>query len=369
MIFSLYLFGSFKNLNNYEQKWKIFISIAVLIVSINSKFNFVISSFLIGLYIFYISFKNNKIYYFLFISIILFLLFYLPVVIWKFLSFGGNFYQYFFSPVPLSIAGLKEFTQYLFRYGRESNYYNIIIPSNFNDFTNSIGIAFLYILILNFKNKLVKLVFFVSILHLLTNYLFGQFIGRSFLEPLIWILIITAKFGTSIRIKLFEIFCRLQSIIVIIGIFYGVFSMFPGSLTKYQKDRVLTQNASGYSLFKWANQILNEDDVVISPHKSISLGRSKYISTEFSNFVSFENKEMAELFTNEIFRKKPKFFLTWGSDENPFLGKFKYCVGKLRYYKKSIGRHEARNPFNRGSEYNGFIYEFKTLQFPDCLEK
>ena len=48
VIFSLYLFGSFKNLNNYEQKWKIFISIAVLIVSINSKFNFVISSFLIG---------------------------------------------------------------------------------------------------------------------------------------------------------------------------------------------------------------------------------------------------------------------------------------------------------------------------------
>ena len=92
------------------------------------------------------------------------------------------------------------------------------------------------------------------------NYYFGQFIGRSFLEPLIWILLITAKFGTSIRIKLFEFLCRFQAIIVIVGIFYGVFSIFPGSLTKYQKDRVLTQNASGYSLFKWANQLLNEDD-------------------------------------------------------------------------------------------------------------
>ena len=142
VIFSMYLFGSFKNLNNYEQKWKILISLVVLIVSVNSKFNFVISSFLIGLYIFYISFKNNKIYYFLFISIFLFLLFYLPIIVWKFSYSGGNFYQYFYSPLPLSITGLKEFTLYLFRYGRESNYFNIIIPSNFNQFTNSIGIAF-----------------------------------------------------------------------------------------------------------------------------------------------------------------------------------------------------------------------------------
>ena len=295
-----------------------------LIVSVNSKFNFVISSFLIGLYIFYISFKNNKIYYFLFISIFLFLFFIYNISL-KF-SYSENFYQYFYSPVPLSITGLKEFTLYLFRYGRESNYFNIIIPSNFNQFTNSIGIAFFYILLLNFKNKLVKLVFFVSILHLTMNYYFGQFIGRSFLEPLIWILLITAKFGSSIRIKLFEFLCRFQAIIVIVGIFYGVFSMFPGSLTKYQKDRVLTQNASGYSLFKWANQLLNEDDVVISPHKSISLGNSKYISTEFSSFVSFKNKENTKLYIDEIFSKRPQIFLTWGSDGNPFLADLKIVL-------------------------------------------
>ena len=120
---------------------------------------------------------------------------------------------------------------------------------------------------------------------------FGQFIGRSFLEPLFWILLITAKFGTSIKVKFFEYFCRSQAIIVIFGIIYGVLFLFPGSLTNYYKDKVLSQNASGYSLFKWANEILDENEVLFSTHKSISLGNSEYISTEFTSFVPFDNNE------------------------------------------------------------------------------
>ena len=145
--------------------------------------------------------------------------------------------------------------------------------------------------------------------------------------------------------------------------------MFPGSLTNYYKDKVLSQNASGYSLFKWANEILDENEVLFSTHKSISLGNSEYISTEFTSFVPFDNNENAKIYIDEIFRKNPKLFLTWGPDKNPFLGRFKNCIGKLKYYKNSIGRHEARNPFNRGSKYNGFIYEFEISKFPKCLEK
>ena len=369
VIFFLYLFGRFNELSDREQKWKIFISIAILIVSINSKFNFIISSSLIGLYIFYISAKNGKITYFISISSLLFVLFYLPVIFWKYFSFGGNFYQYFYSPLPLTISGLKEFTLYLFRYGREANYLNIIIPSNFNQFTNSIGLAIFYIFILNLKNNLAKVVFLLSVSYLIIIYFFGQFIGRSFLEPLFWILLVTAKFGTSIKVKFFEYFCRSQAIIVIFGIIYGVLFLFPGSLTNYYKDKVLSQNASGYSLFKWANEILDENEVLFSTHKSISLGNSEYISTEFTSFVPFDNNENAKIYIDEISRKNPKLLLTWGSDKNPFLGRFKNCIGKLKYYKNSIGRHEARNPFNRGSKYNGFIYEFEISKFPKCLEK
>ena len=246
---------------------------------------------------------------------------------------------------------------------------NFIFPKNFSQFTNVIGISIFYIFLLNLKNNKAKVVFLIVILHMLINYIFGQFIGRSLLEPLFWILLISAKYGHSLNLKPFEYFCRLQSIIVILGIFFGVISIFPGSLSKFYKDKVLSQNASGYSLFKWANTVLKNEDVVISYHKSISFGKSKYISTEFSSFLKFNNKN-SKIIYDDIINKKPDFFLTWGYyGQKPHFGRFEDCVGKLKYSKDMIGRHEARNPFNRGNKYNGYIYEFKNSDFPHCLKK
>tara|TARA_Y100000591_G_C21832403_1_gene700443 strand:+ start:98 stop:1927 length:1830 start_codon:yes stop_codon:yes gene_type:complete len=369
VIFSLFLFGNLKHLNSNEQNWKIVLSLMVLIVSVNAKFNFLTSSFLIGSLIFYKSILNKKFYFFLVTSILLFVLFYFPIIYWKYLKFGGSFHQYLYSPIPLSIPGLKEFSLYLVRFGREVNYLNFIFPKNFSQFTNVIGISIFYIFLLNLKNDKAKLVFFIVFLHMLINYLFGQFIGRSLLEPLFWILLTSANYGHSLNFKPFEYFCRLQSIIFIIGVFYGVVSIFPGSLSKFYKDKVLSQNASGYSLFKWANSVLKDEDVVISYHKSISFGKSNYISPEFSSFLKFNNKN-SKIIYDDIINKHPKLFLTWGYyGQKPNFGKFEDCVGKLKYSKDSIGRHEARNPFNRGNKYNGYIYEFKVSDFPNCLKK
>jgi len=369
VILFLYLFGNSKLLNSNEQKWKIIISLIVLIVSINSKFNFLISSFLIGNYIFYISIKNKKFYFFLGTSFLLFLLFYFPIIYWKYSNFGGNFYQYLYSPVPLSIPGMNEFALYGVRYGRELSFFNLIFPKNLGQFTNVIGISILYIIFLNFKNKEVKEVFLIVTLHILINYFFGQFIGRSFLEPLFWILLISAKNGNIFNLKLFEYFFRLQSLIVILGIYYGVISIFPGSLSQFQRDKVLSQNASGYSLFKWANSVLEVEDVVISYHKSTSFGKSNYISSEFMSFLRFDDENRKVIY-DYVINKKPKFFLTIGyHGQKAQFGSFKDCVGKLKFFKDSIGRHEARNPFNRGNKYDGYIYEFNTSNFPNCLKK
>ena len=57
------------------------------------------------------------------------------------------------------------------------------------------------------------------------------------------------------------------------------------------------------------------------------------------------------------------------SNQKPYFGRFQNCLGKLKYYKSSIGNHEARNPFNRGNKYDGYIYEFDISKFPECLDK
>ena len=67
VVFSLYFLGNSKNLTTNEEKWKILLSLLILLVSVTAKFNFLLSSFILIIYIFYISIKNNNYNFFFFI--------------------------------------------------------------------------------------------------------------------------------------------------------------------------------------------------------------------------------------------------------------------------------------------------------------
>ena len=131
---------------------------------------------------------------------------------------------------------------------------------------------------LNYKNNKSKIVAMLIVIYSIVTFNFGQFIGRSFLEPLLMITLICAKYGTIHKLTFLKYICRIQSYCVIVLVFFGIYILFPGSLSSSLKDKVLSKHAMGYSLFKWANTKLSQDDVVISYHRSISLGKSKYIS-------------------------------------------------------------------------------------------
>ena len=182
-----------------------------------------------------------------------------------------------------------------------------------------------------------------------------------------WILLICAKYGIFYDIKIFKFFCRVQAIVVVAGILYGVYSLFLGSLTSSLKSKVLSLNANGYALFKWANSNLDKEDVVLSIHKSISLGKSNYISTDFIPYVDF-NDERSEKLIKLINEKNPNYLLTWGYNNKPYLFVFENCVGDIVYFKKNVGKFEARNPLNRGNNYNGYIFKFKTKELPKCIK-
>ena len=62
--------------------------------------------------------------------------------------------------------------------------------------------------------------------------------------------------------------------------------------------------------------------------------------------------------------------LTYGNSfEKPLLKEFKNCVGKLIHYQKNIGKFEARNPFNRGMYYHGFIFQLNKEALHTCIKK
>lgn len=370
VIFTLYFFEYKRPLNFIEQNFRIIISILVLIVSVSAKFNFSLSAFLLGIIIFYNSIKNKNLLNFTIFSVTAFLIFYLPVINWKVDNFGGNFIQYLYSPVPLNIIGFEEFKQYLERYGRGNNLSEFFFTTKLHQFTNAIGIAFLYLLLINFKNIHGQIAFLIISIYLILHYLYGQLMGRSFLEPLFWTLLICAKYGVIYKSKIFEFLCRVQALIVISGIIFGIYSLFPSNFGYTFKDKVLSQNANGYSLFKWANTKLDKDDVVFSMHRSISLGKStKFIAMDFVPFVDF-NDPRSSLFIKAIYEKDPNYLLTYAfSNEKPKLNEFKNCVGKIIHYKKNVGKFEARNPFNRGRKYDGYIFEINKAKIPSCIKK
>ena len=87
---------------------------------------------------------------------------------------------------------------------------------------------------------------------------------------------------------------------------------------------------------------------------------------DFVPFVNFKDKN-SHLYIEKIKAKNPKFYLTYSfQNQNPNLSVFRNCLGKLLYHEKKIGQQEARNPYNIGNFYNGFIYEFKIEEFPNC---
>ncbi len=368
LVFSLYFFDNKKILSLHEKNCKIIISIFILIVAVSAKFNFTLSAFLIGLFILYNSFKDKNFLYLIIIATISFFVFYFPIIFWKWSNFGGNILQYFYSPLPLNIIGMEEFRKSLTRFGGEKSPIEIFFTFKFREFTNSVGIAFLYLFFINFKKSKAFFALILVTIYIILQYYYGQFIGRSFLEPLIWILLICARYGVSYKIRIFNFLCKVQALIVIGGIFYGVYSLFPGSLTSSMNEKVLSQNANGYALFKWANTKLNKEDVVFSVHRSISLGESEYISNDFFHHVDFSDNR-SEKFLKIIYEKNPNFLLTWGYHKKPYLYELEDCVGEIVYYKENVGKYEARNPFNKGNKYDGFIFKFKTSDLPTCIKK
>ena len=67
------------------------------------------------------------------------------------------------------------------------------------------------------------------------------------------------------------------------AIIYGAYNLSQGNINSNFRDKVLTKNASGYSLFKWANYELkkmNYEGPIFSMHRSISLSNNLPISSD-----------------------------------------------------------------------------------------
>ena len=374
--FLLILNNMKKNINAF---YKIFFLVnIILIVAINAKINFFLSFVIVNivfLYNYIKFYKKEILIKFFFCILFLFIFGLLPFPMWKSINYNYPFYFFFTNPLPLNIPVYIDFLSYSKSYLSEKFPLILFLPSGAGDFTETLGVGCLLIYFFikySFKNKkmyLITTVFFVIIV-----FLFGQKTSRFYLEIYLFIILVSPQFFEQINNRKFILFFSyatyVQSLIVTLSLIWAVFNMFPGSLSSYQRDKVLSNFADGYELIRWVNSVVPKNSTIITAHRSTYFLSEKYISPAPLGYMKY-NSAYKNYYLEQINKKSPEFILFYGSLLKFNYGEFdfKECVGSLFAKKENVGHLATRNPFNtKKIKYNAFIYYFDNSKMPNCVK-
>ncbi len=368
LIFTAIFFSKSKLLKN--SNFIIFINI-LLVTAISAKFSFALSSSILWLSLLIISYKNNFFFKYIIFSIIVFSYILIPRSIYRIDLYEFELISSFLNPLPTHLYGYKQLHESLTSCGFHGCFpYWLIFPKSLGSFTESLGIGSLAILLIKFnKFKTIFPILLIIISQIVLSFIFGPNNARWYIEPFLWSLITLKYLGFS-NITAKKIFFNLgliQSLIIILPLTFAVYSLTPGSFSKYYSNKVLSKNADGYQLFSWANKNINKDDVLISTHRSFALGNFKVLPGDLFLYTDIKNKKN-KIYYEELKNLKPNLILFYDTKKN--FKKLENCIGNLIFYKKNVGVKASRNPFNRiDRRFDGYIYEFNYDKLPNCALK
>jgi hypothetical protein len=142
---------------------------------------------------------------------------------------------------------------------------------------------------------------------------------------------------------------------------FGALTLAPSAISQGMRDKIMNRSADGYTVMKWADEVLPIDAVLLSNHRSIALAPRDVVSMDWSNHVSSDTTE-AMPYLIRIKNRKVTHVLIIGDSTD---AKLKGCFGNL-VAGPSYARQAVRNPVNNGSFYPVWIYEFKSDILPRC---
>jgi hypothetical protein len=365
--------------NQNEKFIIIIISVIFSSVAIAAKLSFSISFFLIFLNYFLLIKKDLKFLLIIFISIIIFILFIFPSLLWKESLYNYPFYHFLLNPFPMNIPGMDRALLLSQVYDTEGFPLSIFFPLSLSKLTLFLGIGFMipiFFLKIKFINKGIFL--FNILFFLIVWSYFGQKSPRFYLELYLFFILIFIitykKIFKNIFFRYFKFLIYLQALYVFIILLYGVFSLFPGNFSEKMKEKTLSKNAAGYDLYSWVNKSLpTGSSIVVGDYKGTytSLNQTFYI--DFIHYIDFDEINKKNYWLLLLKQKKPKFILFIGKENNFTYYKnynFKNCVNNLFASQKDVGFYATRNPFNRDLQtYNAYIYEFNSQKLPNCVKK
>ena len=112
-------------------------------------------------------------------------------------------------------------------------------------------------------------------------------------------------------------------------------------------NHVLEKNADGYLLYKWANDVLPDDAVIITTHRSIAFYKHRAISYEFRLFTNSFKEKGFKYYMDNILKEKPSYILYSSTELNNSRDILKNCRGKLFKHKKNVGHTAGKALFSQ----------------------
>lgn len=372
LIFCISTLLIFVFLNNFSEKLskkelKFFFPIIIVVLSLNTlaKYSFVLSSILLGIYFLYIMYKNSLLIFSIFTLSIIILFTFVPFWYFRVENFGTNFYEIIQSPLPINIYGYESLTNLL--KGGTISILGVFFPKDLQSFSTTFGpLIFLFPFIsskniLNYRKEL-SIIFIFTIF----VFVFGSNLPRFLFEGFLWSSYLTAK-NTNFKTHFFKLFKKLVylQIVVIIPIYlFFIITIFPASVFEALKTKILNRTVYGYELAKWTNENLDNEDILLSTHRSISLFKNQTFSNIYTWHTEAKNNNTI-IYYNFLKEKKVNRVLFYGAKLDT--GIYKNCLGKKLFYKKDVGNYVGRNPFTKKESYNGWIFELNYENFPNCL--
>ena len=111
----------------------------------------------------------------------------------------------------------------------------------------------------------------------------------------------------------------------------------------------------------WVNKNIPENTNVIIINRPIANFKNFAVSGGFNYFT---NSEEARYYKKLIKNYKIDYLVYLGNA--PDLMHLKNCVGEIYKFRENVGFHATRNPFNTGSYYNAYIFEFENNKLDTC---
>ena len=353
-------FVNFKGRKEYTKSYiiiNLFICCAVL-----GKFSFSLPGFLVWAYSTINFLTKTKNFKLLVIPLIIFVLIYCPFIFWKYINLGGNIINYILSPFPLHLPGYETFLNHN-KGSQEIPFPNFLIYTTFSRFTEFLAantIIFFVLLFYCFKKK-IGVILILSIIWLFFSNLYASPSARYYLDIILWMSLGILILDKVKFVKIFQLIFLPQIFLVLCVLIYSIYIFLPGAFLKDQYIKVKHNYAYMFSGLEWVNRNIPKNSKVIIMNRPISSYKSFAVSGNFNYFTTpIESEYYKKLIKNYDI----DYLIYLGS--KPDLKHLKNCVSGIFKKKNNVGFFATRNPFNKGSSYNAYIYNFDNDKLPDC---